>query len=68
MRPPQPHRASYIAPIEKQKNDYDYHQASYQQTPKTINSSNRGDKSRGKNTIFRESPQRPDKSASKYSQ
>jgi len=38
------------------------------QTPKTVHSEYRNDKSKGKRTIFRESPKKTDKSASKYSQ
>lgn len=60
MKPPQPQRSSYIAP-ERSDNDY-------VQTPKSIISDYRVDKSKGKNTIFKESPKRVDKSASKYSQ
>ena len=63
MKPPQPQRASYVVPLDKDRNDIEY-----QQTPKTVVSEHRIDKSKGKNTIFRESPKRADKSASKYSQ
>lgn len=63
MKPPQqPQRSSYVVQ-ERDRTELDY-----QQTPKTINSEYRVDKSKGKGTIFRESPKRTDKSASKYSQ